>query len=88
MDDSTTKMYIDKNGTKRYYNSKGKLHRKDGPAVEVINGDKWWYKEGQVHRIDGSAIEWEDGDKFWFILHKRLNEKDFNSWILRLQKCI
>ena len=29
-------------GNKHWYLN-GKLHRENGPAVECINGDKWWF---------------------------------------------
>ena len=55
------------NGTIEYTNSKGQLHREDGPAIEYANGDKEWYLNGQRHRLDGPAIEYADGDKMWFL---------------------
>ena len=43
------------------------LHRVDGPAVEMDNGDKHWYLNGKLHRIDGPAIVWNDtGAENWF----------------------
>jgi len=111
MDTSNSKMYIDNLGAKTYKNSKGEFHRFDAPAVEYLNGDKWWYKEGKLHRDDGPAIEkvngnkwWYkkgmyhrtygpaiefiNGEKYWYILRKPLEEKEFNSWMIRIQKCI
>jgi len=88
MDESDTKIYIGKDGTKEYRNSKGYLHRLNDPAIEYINGDKFWYKEGLCHRVDGPAWEWADGDKRWYLLFKELEEKEFNSWIFRIQKYI
>ena len=39
-------MKIDKEGNKIYHNKYGQLHREDGPALECIDGDKyWWYKD-------------------------------------------
>jgi len=129
-----TKMYIDKDGTKVYTNSKEKLHKLDGPAIEYVdgskfwykkgkchrnggpatelaNGDKYWYKEGKWHRddgpayesvnrtkfwykeglrhrIDGPAIEYSNGERHWWVLNQYLEEKEFNSWISRIQKYI
>jgi hypothetical protein len=51
-------------GDKRY-TLNGKLHRIDGPAVEVTVGDKYWYQDGKRHRTDGPAVE-ENGDKYWY----------------------
>jgi hypothetical protein len=51
----------------------GRLHRKDGPALRRLNGDKWWYRHGRLHRVDGPAIEWANGDKGWYrkdLLHR------------------
>ena len=58
---------IDEHGTKRWYNSDGKLHRLDGPAVEHVYGNKCWFNNGKLHRLDGPAVEWADGDKSWWI---------------------
>jgi len=88
MDKSNSKMYINEYGTKIYKNSKGKIHKEDGPAIEFSDRDKAWYKEGKCHRDDGPAYEFSDGDKEWFILHKKLEEKEFNSWIIRILKFI
>jgi len=75
------------NGAKAWY-KEGKCHRENGPACECSNGDKVWYKKGRLHRIDGPAIEYANGDKSWFVFHKKLEEKEFNSWISRIKKCI
>src|SRR3990170_4678714 len=55
----------DENGTKDWY-IEDKLHRADGPAVEMANGTKYWYLEGQLHRADGPAVERADGTKAWY----------------------
>jgi len=47
---NTTKMYIDEYGAKIYYNSKGEVHRLDGPAIEWSSRTKQWYKEGKLHK--------------------------------------
>ncbi len=57
---------IKKNGDREWLNSKGQLHRIDGPAIEYSNGDKWWYINGKKHREDGPAIELSDGTKYWY----------------------
>jgi len=88
MDESDTKIYIDKDGNKEYFNLKGKWHRLDGPAKEWLNGDKEWYKEGRFHREDGPAVEWSNGYKYWWVLNRYLEESEFNSWINRVRKCI
>jgi len=85
---SKTKMHINEYGFKFYKNLKGKYHRLNGPAIEYSFGAKYWYEEGSCHRTDGPAIEDVDGNKDWFILNKNLEEKDFNSWILRIRKCM
>jgi len=85
MDTSNSKMYINKYGTKTYTNSKGQYHRIDGPAIEYVDGSKYWYKDGLYHRTDGPAWEYTNGKKYWNILDKHLKEKDFNSWINRIQ---
>ena len=57
---------VDEDGSRRYYNAANQLHRAGGPAVELLNGDKFWYQNGKLHRMDGPAIEYNDGSKFWY----------------------
>ena len=62
----------------------GKLHRKDGPAVERATGTKHWYLNGKLHREDGPACEYSSGDKAWY-----LNDKYFayqEEWKKALDK--
>ena len=44
----------------------GKLHRKDGPAIELNNGRKEWYLNGKRHRIGGPAIIFVSGDMHYY----------------------
>jgi hypothetical protein len=64
---------IDEKGNKRWFNivNKLQLHRKDGPAIEYDNGDKYWYLYGERHREDGPAIELITGYKSWYQNGKR-----------------
>ena len=56
---------IGENGSRRYYNSAGQLHRMEGPAVEWEGGRRW-YQNGQLHRTDGPAIISKTGvPSFW-----------------------
>ena len=57
----------DSYGDTRYYNDLNQLHRKDGPAVECADGNKYWYLNYQLHREDGPAIEFANGDKYWYL---------------------
>ena len=59
-------LIIDNNGTKRWFNGEGKLHRIDGPALEGCGGDKHWYVNGKRHRLDGPAFEDVSGTKEWW----------------------
>jgi len=43
------------------------LHREGGPAVEYINGTKYWFINGLVHREGAPAIEYGNGRKEWWI---------------------
>jgi len=68
-------MYINKFGDKAYINSKGKLHKEDGPAYENTKGTKSWYKENYLHRIDSPAIE-----KAKFMDITNMNKFRFNEY--------
>ena len=70
---------VDEDGSRRYYNTNGELHRDDGPAVEWSNGVKFWYQNGQRHRTDGPAIEYPTGHKRWFINGVEMYEAEFNQ---------
>jgi len=64
---------IGKNGDK-YWNDINRLcHRRDGPAIERINGDKEWWVHGFCHREDGPAIERANGRKHWYINGKEIH---------------
>jgi len=65
---------MDKSCTKMYINKYGDKAYKNS--------------KGYCHREDGPAIEYSDISKSWYILYKKLEEKDFNSWINRIKKCI
>jgi hypothetical protein len=41
-----------------YWN--GKLHRRNQPAIERVNGDKHWYWNGQLHSRNQPAIEYTE----------------------------
>jgi len=48
-----------------------KHHRKNGPAVERIDGVKYWCKNNLLHRIGGPAVELHNNEKAW------LNEGEY-----------
>ena len=56
---------VENYGISYYVN--GKLHREDGPAIEYINGTKFWIVNDKYHRLDGPAIEWRDGEISYYI---------------------
>jgi hypothetical protein len=60
----TNDFIIDPNGNKMSRKD-GLWHRTDGPAIELVNGDKCWYINGQRHRIDGPAYEYDNGKMWW-----------------------
>ena len=70
-----SKMEIDARGNKYWRNSKGQLHREDGPAIDYVNRSKEWYINGKLHRAEGPAIEYADGATTWYI-NGRLHRVD------------
>lgn len=54
----------------RYYNSDGKLHRVNGPALINADGSQFWYRDGNIHRDNGPAIIWPDGYQAWWVNNK------------------
>jgi hypothetical protein len=73
---------IDKYGAKFWYDSDGKLHRDDGPAIEHASGAKEWFQHGNIHREDGPAGEWIDGYKEWFLNNRHLS---FDEWLHKVE---
>lgn len=58
-----------------YRNSKGNLHREDGPAYIEYDGTEHWFYDGKRHREDGPAITTWNGWKRWY-RHGRLHRTD------------
>ena len=44
-----SRLKINKEGDRFWYNKKNLLHREDGPASEWNDGDKWWYLNGKYY---------------------------------------
>ena len=78
---------ITKYGTKLWYDSDDKLHREDGPAVECLNGTKYWFKHGKRHREDGPAFEYSNGDKYYWLENIEYTEEEYWEKINELNKC-
>jgi hypothetical protein len=80
--------YSDGTCSYNYCNNKI-LHRLDGPAVELADGNKAWYMDGKRHRLDGPAYEYADGSKQWWVEDKWINEEgEFEKHPLRIQYLI
>lgn len=60
-------------GSISYYNKKIKLHRDDGPALILDNGNKYYYKKGLCHRENGPAIICRNRNKYYYINDEELN---------------
>ena len=77
---------VDRLGTRRYYNSKGKLHRDAGPAV-VCEGvaKEWWFK-GVRHRINGPAVEHTNGNKEWWLNGKKYAQQEYYTLLKTLEQ--
>jgi hypothetical protein len=44
----------------------GKVHRKDGPAIEWANGNKDWYLNGELYREEKAVVQWSNDSKRWW----------------------
>lgn len=42
------------------------VHREDGPARIMKNGNMYWIYHDRYHREDGPACEFNNGDKSWY----------------------
>jgi hypothetical protein len=77
------KYYYSDGTSSKIYSECKILHRKDGPAIEDLNGTMQWFINGKLSRLDGPAIEWKDGDKRFYINGVYLTEKKFEAHPLR-----
>ena len=71
------RIVVDRYGTRRYYNSAGQRHRVEGPAVELTNGDKFWYQNDLFHRTDGPAVELSNGVRLWRLHGVEYTESEY-----------
>ena len=73
------RIVVDRYGTRRYYNSAGQRHRVEGPAVECVNGDKFWYQNDLLHRDVGPAVEYNHGRKSWYLHGLEYSEAEYHA---------
>jgi len=52
----------------------GVYHREGGPAVEWVDGSKFWYVDGKRHREDGPTVIRNGGKEWW--LEGKLHRTD------------
>ena len=59
-------------GTEKFLDEEGRLHRDDGPAVRYSNGDKEWYKHGDRHREGAPAVITANSEQWYVngVLHR------------------
>jgi hypothetical protein len=70
---------IDEDGTKRWCNKDGHLHREDGPAIVFRSGYEAWWLNGKLHREDGPAIIYSNGEKSYWLNDKQYTEDAFKT---------
>jgi len=78
---------IDTYGNKFWFDSDGRRHREDGPAIEFTNGAKYWLIHGKYHREDGPAYESVTGNKAYYLEHLQYTEEEYWKKIKELKKC-
>jgi len=66
---------IDIEGDKFYLNDNGYLNREDGPAIEYLSGEKFWFNNGEPHRDDGAAFIGKDGKEYWLFGKKAVGDE-------------
>lgn len=58
-----------------WYDDNGQYHRDGGPAIEIENIGRGWFKHGAPHREDGPALELANGTQRWH-LHGKVHRED------------
>lgn len=79
---TTTCIKASADGTRRYYNMLGALHRVNGPAVEYADGSNYWLQHGNLHRIGGPAVTREDGSVGFYIFGQRYSNFEYNRRLI------
>ena len=69
-------MTSDDYGTRQWFDAKGLLHRRNGPAIECPDGSKHWWVHGRLHRASGPAIDNASGYQRWFEQGKFVRRED------------
>ena len=62
-----SRVRLSPDGFKRYYDSFGRLHRLDGPAVISPDGNQLYYQRGKLHRENGPAAIFFNGSQKWYL---------------------
>ena len=70
---------VDPDGSIRYYNSLGQLHRLYGPAIEYSDGYRAWYQDDKLHRLDGPAVDFGSNVYRWYIDGKELIKAEWQQ---------
>lgn len=76
---------VDKLGIQRWRDENGELHREDGPAAILPDGEKWWCQNGILHRENGPAVIDSNGKSQWWLNNRWYtftewaNELNFDS---------
>lgn len=66
---------------KFHYENRYLLHSETEPALEISNGEKYWFKHGLLHRIDGPAMELS---KIWYYEGDRIDvpcQEEFERYL-------
>jgi hypothetical protein len=75
---TTSTMITDSAGSQCWRNSAGQLHRLDGPAMEFMGGNSYWYHMGLMHRIGGPAVKnITTGKCYWWIHGVQYTEAEY-----------
>lgn len=71
-----------------YYNELGKYHRKDGPAFEIIEKNRWeksWWVHGKRHNDCGPSILCSNGAKSYYLNNVVVSEEEHKR-VSRIKK--
>jgi hypothetical protein len=62
--------------TKEWYQF-DKLHRPEGPAIEISNGYSEYWLNGYLHRLNGPAIVTSEGLTYYYIESKQYEKETY-----------
>ena len=62
------------------------FHRLDGPAIDLLNGDKQWWVNGRLHRLNGPAVDYNNHTYLeYYINGQRFDTSEYWTFVKKFK---